>query len=124
NKKHSIKNKRILVMGMTFKENCPDLRNSKSLRLVEKLRKEGVDVFVCDPHVTTEDASKKNISLVDINSLPQCDAILFLVAHEKFKCIEPSYFIQKISKDGLLLDLKGIFKDSDLNNSRVNLWRP
>src|SRR6185503_2555047 len=73
---------RVSVLGLAFKENCADLRNSKVVDIVRELRSFGVEVFVHDPQVSARDASHEyDIELAEWESLPQGDALVLAVAH-------------------------------------------
>ncbi|MEP3428013.1 MAG: Vi polysaccharide biosynthesis UDP-N-acetylglucosamine C-6 dehydrogenase TviB [Hyphomicrobiales bacterium] len=108
---------RILVMGLTFKENCPDLRNSRVIDIIEELMGYGVEVDVYDPWVDPNEASQEfDITPVHAPETSAYDAIILAVAHNEFK----KKSIQEIrafgKTDHLVYDLKFVFKrnDSDL----------
>lgn len=104
------KNKRALIMGITFKENCPDVRNTKVIDIYDELSKKfKVDVY--DP-VADKNLIKKtfNISTIDKISFNNYDAIIIAVAHNHFKKIPVKDLIKMGSKDCVFFDIKGIFK--------------
>ena len=73
------------VLGLTFKENCPDLRNTKVIHIIEELKDYGLDVHVNDVEADKEEAKKfYNIDLEDKQNLPKADAIIFAVAHKDY----------------------------------------
>ena len=77
-------NAKVLILGMTFKENCPDLRNSKVIDVILELEDYGINVDVYDPWVSSEVASEHfNINLVNLNE-QKYNAMFFAVAHEQF----------------------------------------
>jgi UDP-N-acetyl-D-galactosamine dehydrogenase len=81
---------RIGVFGITFKENCPDVRNSKVPGVVEELKSWGAEVVVCDPNANDEEVSEEyDICLTAIESLPPLDSIIIAVAHREFELITP-----------------------------------
>ncbi len=103
-----ILNSKILVLGITFKENCPDLRNSKVVDVVLELEKYGASVDVYDPWVTKDDA-KNNLKIDLIDSINgKYDSIIFAVAHSQFK-ESARNIIKEHSKDNCVVyDLKRI----------------
>ena len=103
-------------MGITFKENCPDIRNSKIINIVNDLIELGCDVNVYDPWVN-KDEKKKNFNHGLINNpfsqKNKYDSFIVSVAHNEFKKLKRKDYI-KISKhkDLFLMDIKGIYKQS------------
>jgi UDP-N-acetyl-D-galactosamine dehydrogenase len=117
-KRHlQINGSRILVMGLTFKENCPDLRNTRVVDIVNELQEYNCHVDVFDPWVSNEEAfNEYGISPVSQTCLGTYDAIIVAVAHSMFKEMGVS-FIRSLGKLGhVLYDLKYLFpvQDSDL----------
>lgn len=109
-----IKNSTILIMGFTFKENCPDIRNTKVIDIVDELEEFGCHVDIYDPWVNSSDMkSVFNRSLIDnpFNSSKRYEAIIVCVAHHQFKDLN-SHDFQSIS-DGtpIILDVKGIVEE-------------
>ena len=74
----------VLILGATFKENCPDLRNSKVIDLANELIKNNINVEFYDPWVITEDAEKRNINLIKEIPEENYDGIILAVAHDLF----------------------------------------
>lgn len=117
NKKIAISGSRVLVMGLTFKENCPDIRNTKVIDLIDNLKKEDIFVEVYDPWANKEEVlDRLDISLLDFPKSNSYEAIIVAVSHDEF--IEMGG--EKISNFGvsnsLIFDLKHILDDkfSDL----------
>jgi len=112
----SVENSNILVMGLTFKENCPDLRNTKVIDLINLLREKSCNVDVCDPWVDEEDM----ISYYSIsNSLDpkkgNYDAIILAVAHTQFTDMNFSEIRSFGKKKCVIYDVKYLFEDSDVD---------
>jgi UDP-N-acetyl-D-glucosamine/UDP-N-acetyl-D-galactosamine dehydrogenase len=104
-KGHSIKNSKCLILGVSFKENCPDIRNSKVVDIASELQDFGVSVDVYDPWVSAEEC-KKEYQLELINELEgPYDAIVLAVAHNEFKQLN---LTQLLNKDGVIYDVKAI----------------
>ncbi len=99
---------RVLVMGITFKENVADIRNSKVADLVEELRSYSVSVDVTDPLADHEETMEEyGISLLDHPSGPY-DAVVIAVGHKDFKNKTSEYFTSLMGKDPVIIDLKGV----------------
>ena len=89
-RKIDIKKSKILIMGITFKENCPDLRNSKVVDIINELRSKNAEVDIYDPWVDIEEV-KESCGLMPIDSLNanSYDAVLLTVAHDLYKNMKP-----------------------------------
>jgi len=105
-----IKNSRILIMGLTFKENCPDLRNSGISRVVKNLEKKNCIIDLYDPLVTQKEI-KKEYGKKSITKLinKKYDGIIIAVAHRCFKKIDIKAIIKLCKKNKVIFDLKSIF---------------
>ena len=108
-----INSSKVLVMGLTFKENCPDLRNSKVLDIIEELLSLDVSVDVHDPWVNKSEA-ERSFGLVPKTDLIKgaYDAVLLTVAHKEYKNMQPDEIKALLKKEGILYDLKSIFPKS------------
>jgi len=100
----------VLVLGLTFKENCPDLRNTKVVDVIEALRSYGMKPVVVDPWVDPKEAQEEyGLSVVpEIPAGSRYAAVLAAVAHREFVGLEPQQWQQLLDADGVLLDLKGV----------------
>jgi len=117
-KNKKIKHSKVLVLGMTFKENCPDIRNSKVIDVINELHEFGCIVDVCDPLADPfEVVEEYGVKLVDYKQCSQVDydAIILAVAHEKFKNYDFSKFF---TNQTVIYDIKGFF-DRDKVNGRL-----
>jgi len=115
---------RATVLGLTFKENCPDLRNSKVIDIIHGLKEYGVEVQVCDPYVNVEDAKEEyGIDLVPFEDLQPAEALVVAVAHDTFKKMSPQKIQSLMCEKGTLLDVKAIFSKEHLKEIGVNYWR-
>ena len=93
------------VLGLTFKENCPDVRNTKITDVINELNSFGVQVKVFDPHADKKDArSECGVELSEMDDLPSCDAIMITVAHDEWHSYTTS-----INKAKILYDIKNCF---------------
>ncbi len=104
----------ILIMGLSFKENCPDLRNTRVIDVVKKLESCNANVSVFDPWVSKNEAKKElNIDLIDKPKLNTYDAIMITVAHDKFKDMGVSGIEELGKKDRVIYDLKYLLPSSN-----------
>ena len=118
-KKIELVSSRVLIMGVAFKENCPDIRNSKVIDIALELKDYGIEFDIYDPWVSSEDViSEHNITIIDAPKQNNYDAILVAVAHEQFIQMGAKQ-IKKFGNDQhILYDLKSIF-DSNLTDIRL-----
>jgi UDP-N-acetyl-D-glucosamine/UDP-N-acetyl-D-galactosamine dehydrogenase len=102
---------KVLVMGVTFKENVADIRNSKVIDLVRELMDFSINVHITDPHASpNEVAHEYKMSLVDIPSTDY-DAIVVTVGHEEYKAYNIAYFESIVKDELILVDLKGLYPE-------------
>lgn len=106
------KKSKILVMGLTFKENVTDTRNSKISDTISKLKEYGVFVIGCDPYAEELDEFKID-SLKQFNEVLDVDGIIVACAHDEFKELSVSDLKSKISGKGFLIDIKGLYHNQD-----------
>lgn len=112
---------KILVMGITFKEDVSDIRNSKVADLIRELMDYSINVHITDPHASpNEVAHEYKLTLVD-NISDNYDAVVLAVAHEEYKKLDSEYFTSICSKQPILMDLKGILDPKD--NGNLDYWR-
>jgi len=98
---------RVLVMGLTFKENCPDLRNTRVVDIVEELQSYGVNVDVHDPHADPAAAEAEyGISLTEVPQSGVYDAIILAVAHQEYKDLDPATFRDFGKPNSVVFDVK------------------
>ncbi len=114
---------KVLVMGITFKENVADIRNSKVVDLVKELMQFSVNVHIVDPHASpNEFAHEYGLTLMDKPSTGY-DAIILAVNHEEYKRLEPSNFKELMNGTPLLMDLKAMLDPSKVEAAGINYWR-
>ena len=122
------KNSKVVILGMTFKENCPDVRNSKVYDVIKRLNEYGIDPIVVDPWANEQEALKEyNVSLTNIDHVENADCIIIAVAHQEFKSLGLSKIISLYGSDSLaqkvLVDVKGLIPISELAASELQFWR-
>ena len=120
----SIKGAHINVLGLTFKENCPDLRNSKVIDVIRELESYGATVHVHDPVAEPAEAEHEyGVKLVSWEHLPRANAIVAAVAHKQFADHSTDEMLSKLSAEGVYVDVK-CTADAPLLRSRgVHVWR-
>ncbi|MBC8045750.1 MAG: nucleotide sugar dehydrogenase [Fimbriimonadaceae bacterium] len=107
----NLKDSKILVMGITFKENVTDIRNSKVADLINELKSFGLHVDVVDPNVTNEEVQHEyQFELLD-NVREKYDAIIVAVAHKEYIVLNEDYFLDHATENCLLIDIKGIYRN-------------
>lgn len=107
-----LKNALVLVLGVTFKENCPDMRNSKVLDIIKELEEYECNVLVYDPWVAQSDRASKHLNFIDILPLDtqKYDAIIVAVGHNEFKKITDKEYASMSQGTPIIIDVKGIVK--------------
>ncbi|HMM86453.1 nucleotide sugar dehydrogenase [Azohydromonas sp.] len=119
-----IKGAKVNVLGLTFKENCGDLRNSKVIDIVRELRSYGVEVHVTDPLAEPEEAMHEyGVRLERFDDLPRADAIVAAVAHREYMDLGLEDFGRKMVKGGAFIDVKAAFDPKDFEAAGYKVWR-
>jgi UDP-N-acetyl-D-galactosamine dehydrogenase len=102
---------KVLVMGITFKENVSDIRNSKVVDVVREFLSYGIAVDLVDPHASPEEVRKEYELQLQRTLQPPYDAIVVAVNHDEYMELDEDYFLSLSSDDALLMDIKGIYRD-------------
>lgn len=119
-----VKGAKVNVLGLTFKEDVPDLRNSRVIDVINELRTFGVEVHVHDPVPVQHEAKHEyGIDLVGWEDLPAAEAIVAAVAHKPFLAMSPKDFSKKLAKGGCFVDVKSRFDAQALRAAGMNVWR-
>lgn len=119
-----IKGAKVNVLGLTFKENCGDLRNSKVIDIIKELKSYGVEVFVTDPQADIEEAMHEySVRLLSWDALPRADAIVAAVAHDEYAQLSMEDFSKKLVKGGAFIDVKSSFDRTAIESAGYKLWR-
>jgi UDP-N-acetyl-D-glucosamine/UDP-N-acetyl-D-galactosamine dehydrogenase len=106
-----ITNSRVLIMGMTFKEDVADIRNSRVIDIIEELSKYNLKIDIVDPHADAEEVKEEyGVEMTDKPS-GKYDAIIVAVNHSQFTDFDDNYFMQYSDDKGILVDIKGIFRN-------------
>ncbi|MDE2160714.1 MAG: nucleotide sugar dehydrogenase [Burkholderiales bacterium] len=119
-----IKGARVNVLGLTFKENCGDLRNSKVIDIIHELQSYGVEVHVTDPQAESDEAVHEyGVRLEPWSDLPRADAIVAAVAHREFTALTSEELGRKLVKGGAFIDVKAHFDSAALERDGFRVWR-
>jgi UDP-N-acetyl-D-galactosamine dehydrogenase len=119
-----VKGAHAIVLGLTFKENCPDLRNSKVIDVIRELESYGVTVHVHDPVAAPEEAMHEyGVRLVPWEHLPRANAIVAAVAHKEFKARPLDDYVGKLAPGGLYVDVKCQADAAALRSRGLHVWR-
>jgi UDP-N-acetyl-D-glucosamine/UDP-N-acetyl-D-galactosamine dehydrogenase len=119
-----VKNAKVNVLGLTFKENCGDLRNSKVIDIIRELKSYGVDVHVTDPLADPEEAAHEyGVRLERWDELPRADAIVAAVSHDAYKALGPAELGRKLVDGGAFVDVKAAFDAAALRAAGLTVWR-
>ncbi len=119
-----IKGARVVVLGLTFKENCPDIRNSKVADLVKELQGYGCEVFVHDPIANQKEAlDEYGIMLTAWDELPQADALVAAVSHRQYLEMSLDDLLSKLKLDGVFIDVKSEYPKQTIAEIGIRVWR-
>ena len=122
------KKSKVVILGLTFKENCPDTRNSKVDDIIKQLNTYGIEPTVVDPWASERDAMHEyGVKLTKLEDVSGADCVIVAVAHNEFKAMSLDE-IKKLFRDGadsekVLIDVKGLYKVDELKNSGLLWWR-
>jgi UDP-N-acetyl-D-glucosamine/UDP-N-acetyl-D-galactosamine dehydrogenase len=120
----SIKGCDVIVLGLTFKENCPDLRNSKVIDVIRELESFGCSVHVHDPVASAAEAEHEyGVKLKDWADLPPACAIVAAVSHRLFLDTSVEQMLDKLQPDGVLVDVKAAYDSASFARHGVRVWR-
>lgn len=119
---------RVVIWGLTFKENCPDIRNSKVGDIIKRLNIYGIKSIVVDPWVSKEEAKREyDVELQDLSEVSDVDCIIVAVAHDEFKSLQlkdvKAMYRKSMDEEKVLIDVKALYNVSDLEESGMKYWR-
>lgn len=122
------KNSKVVILGLTFKENCPDTRNSKVNDIIKQLNTYGIEPIVVDPWASERDAMiEYGVTLTKLEEIEDADCVIVAVAHNEFKTLG----LQKVKRlykrvkdqEKVLIDVKGLYSIEELKKSGIRWWR-
>lgn len=124
----SIRNARVGCLGITFKEDCPDVRNSKVYDIIKELKEYGITPIVCDPVADAEDTRRfYGVDLVNISEFHDLDCLIIAVAHKEFKQLTieqlDKMFKLESGKEKIIVDVKGVLNKNMAEDAGFKYWR-
>jgi UDP-N-acetyl-D-galactosamine dehydrogenase len=119
-----VKGATVIVLGMTFKENCPDIRNSKVIDVVRELQSFGADVRVHDPIASSAECEHEyGVALSDWDTLPQAAALVAAVSHKEYADMGVEGLLRKLRPGGVFTDVKSAYDPDALRAAGARPWR-
>ena len=118
----------VVILGITFKENCPDTRNSKVEDIIIRLKEYGIDPIVVDPWASERDAMHEyGVTLTPIEKIADLDCLILAVAHTEFRQMSIEQYL-KLYRDmpngeKVLIDVKGVLDRKELYGIGIRFWR-
>ena len=122
------KKSKVAIMGLTFKEDCPDVRNSKVVDIINRLEEYGINPIITDPWASADEARKEyGLELKPLSEIDKVDCLIIAVAHSEYRDMKAED-LKKIFRDSnsegkVLLDVKGIYEKDVLEDIGINCWR-
>ena len=124
----SLKNAKVAILGLTFKENCPDTRNTKIIDIYRELQEYGISAVVTDPVADAEEARRLHgMEFAELDAIRDCDCVILAVAHDAFRALTEKD-IEKMFQVGdnaskVLVDIKGILNRREYEDAGYHYWR-
>ncbi len=121
-----VKNAKVAVLGFTFKENCPDTRNTKVIDIVRELKEYGIDPYISDPVADSGEAKALyGTEFTDIEDIKECDAVILAVCHKVFEELKEGDFSKmfKAGRKKVLSDVKGMLDRREYEDKGYIYWR-
>lgn len=121
-----VKNAKVAILGFTFKENCPDTRNTKVIDIYHELQEYGITPIVADPAADADEAARLyGIHFVDVADVKDMDAVILAVAHDQFQGLTVADFdkLYNGNHQKVLMDVKALLNKDDFKNAGYQYWR-
>lgn len=124
----SPKNAKVAIFGLTFKENCPDTRNSKVADIIDRLKEYGIEPMVADPWASEQDAMREyGVTLTPMEEVGDLDCLILAVAHNEFRQMSVEQYLKLFrdmpNDEKVIVDVKGVLDRSAIAQSGVRCWR-
>ncbi len=121
---HRVSGARVAVLGLTFKENCPDLRNSKVIDIIDELREYCCEVLVHDALADPAEAEVEyGIEFCEMQNVKNCQAVILAVPHAQYLQLSVAEFGNMMDEDATLIDIKAVLNRDELKSAGLNVWR-
>jgi UDP-N-acetyl-D-glucosamine/UDP-N-acetyl-D-galactosamine dehydrogenase len=115
---------KVAVFGLTFKENCPDLRNSKVINVIENLKNYNCNVVVTDSLADNNEAQNMyNLPLTKLDQIKDMDAVVLAVGHDEYKKIDRNKWTKMLNNKSVFMDVKSIYSKDYFIETTINHWR-
>lgn len=123
-KGYTIKGAKVAVLGLTFKKNCPDLRNTKVIDIIRELNDYGIECLVHDP-IADADVAKQlyDVDLKSWDDIQNVDAIVLAVAHDQYQQYSIAQYHAKMANHSIIIDVKGVLNKQECQENGIQLWR-
>ena len=123
-----VKSSKVVIFGVTFKENCPDIRNSKVADVIKRLNEYGIEPIIVDPMADKEEVKDEyGITLADFNDISDADCLVFAVAHNEYKNMTleqiDRLFKNVDNSEKIIVDVKSIFNKKEIEDKGYSYWR-
>ena len=117
-------NARVAILGLTFKENCPDLRNTKVPDIINHLRNYNISTIVSDPYADPLLTKKMyDIDLVSLKDVENCDVLILAVSHDEYKSIQKNDWLNYFNSKGIFVDVKSMYSRGFFNGTNLHHWK-
>ena len=121
---HNISSARIALLGLTFKENCPDLRNSRVVDILTELDEYGCQILVHDPLADPVDAKQEyGVELCSLDEIRDCQAVILAVPHAQYLALAPKDIGAMMSENAIVIDIKSVIDREALAAQNLSVWR-
>lgn len=120
----NIQEARVGILGLTFKENCPDLRNTRVVDIINELQTFGVQVIVHDPRADADEAKRYyGVNITELNEFQDLGALILAVPHREYLENSIPEYAKRLTQGGCLVDVKSAFDVKELNGNGLRFWR-
>jgi UDP-N-acetyl-D-mannosaminuronate dehydrogenase len=115
---------KIAILGLTFKENCPDLRNTKVITIIEQLREYQCQITVSDCWANGDEVKKSfNFELTELNDIKDQDSVIIAVGHDEHTHFKSADWSRMLRSNGVLIDVKSIYNHEVFKGKNIKYWR-
>lgn len=123
-----VRKSKVAIMGITFKENTPDIRNSKVVDIIDSLKEYGIEPIIVDPQADAKEVEEEyNLKVVELNDLKDVDCLILAVAHDEFKKLSlddlDQYYGNFNNEEKILIDVKSLFDRFETLKTGYSYWR-
>lgn len=118
-----VKGAKVAILGITFKENCPDTRNSRVFDIMRYLEEYEIELILVDPVADNEASEEHGIELKELGSVKEIDALVVAVAHDEFRKLTLEKIVEVQKGNPILIDVKGIYDKSRAEDMSITYWR-